>query len=164
MKVFPIYGLLLISKAFTKDLLTTKKAFSYNICIKSVIKYALLDSSDVSMYSTPFFHDDWRKKLLLLISRPRPGSVRNFFPSCVALGWAGTQGCSLSPCPQTKASPADWAEGPRGLILVFSSWLSPSKACVLLCLMWAFSLQRKQLFGRTLWTTTLSSLYLETSA
>lgn len=58
MKVFPIYGLLLISKAFTKDLLTTKKAFSYNICIKSVIKYALLDSSDVSMYSTPFFHDD----------------------------------------------------------------------------------------------------------
>lgn len=90
-------------------------------------------------------------------------SVRIFLPfmCCSWLDWhSGLFPPSLS---QKKACPADWAEGLRGLILVSSTWLSPSKASILLCLMWVSSLQRKQLFG---WThrTTPFSLYLETTA
>lgn len=137
-----------------------------------LFKSALLQSStcsDISIYvCTLIFHmtesENWRqKKLVLLISRRRRQSVRTSPLMCCSwLGWhPGLFPLSLA---QTKACPADWAEGLRGLILVFSTWLPPSEACVLLCLMWAFSLQRKQLFGRTLRTTTFSSFYLETSA
>lgn len=64
---------------------------------------------------------------------------------------------------QTKACPADWAEGLRGLILVSSTWLSPSKASVPLHLMWVSVLQRKQIFGRA-HRTNVFSLNLETTA
>lgn len=63
-------------------------------------------------------------ELVLLFSGPRPGVFEDSFPpSRVALGWVGT-----------KARPADGAGGgPGGWILVFSTWLSPSKARVVLC-------------------------------
>lgn len=72
-----------------------------------------------------------------LISMPRRGSMRTFFP-LVCCSWPGWHPGLFPPSlSQTKPGPADWD---WSLILVFSTWLSPSKASFLLCLMWAFSL------------------------
>lgn len=105
---------------------------------------------------------DW-EKIMSCLSANLDQVSEDLFPLHVLL----LAGLALRVVPSLpvleKACPADWAEGLRGLILVASTWLSPSKANILLCLMWVSLLQRKQLFGRAHRTTTFS-LYLKTTA
>lgn len=139
-----IFSLLLICEALTDYL-------SFVLAYKALMKYNFLESATIYLFECTLFlfkSSQMIEKISFscFITRSSLGSTGTFFPSCVALGWFSTQGCPLAPPSHTKACPADWAEGLRGLILVFSTWRSPSEASVLLCLMWAFSLQRKQLF------------------
>lgn len=105
---------------------------------------------------------------LYFITRSRSG----LFPACMLLlaGSAPRTGCSL-PAPLLPLHPC-----PRQRPVLLTglkawevwSWYSvlgahQVKASVLLCLTWAFSLQRKWLFGRTLRTTTaFFTLYFRT--